>query len=54
MNEEQKENNLETLRDIISEANLAIDSIENDVEKEIDFIQQCFMEIESKVQDLRI
>jgi len=54
MNEERKENNLEILRDIISETQLAIESIENKSEDEIDFIQQCFIQIESKVQDLEI
>ncbi len=50
MNEELRENNSEILRDIISEAQMAIEAIED----EIDSIQQCFIQIESKVQDLEL
>lgn len=51
MTEENKEKNIEVLREIISEAESAIRNIEDD---EIDEVQQNFIRIESVVQDLCI
>jgi len=51
MDESYKEKNLETLREIISEAEVAIRNIKDD---DIEEVQQNFMRIESTVQDLEI
>ncbi len=51
MTEEYKEKNLETLREIISEAEAAIRNIKDN---DIDEVQQNFMRLEDTIQDLCI
>lgn len=50
MDENKKEQNLYALREIISEAEAAINNINDD---EIDEVQQNFMRIKFQVEDLR-
>lgn len=52
MTEKQKEDNIEVLNDIISEARNAIDNIDDYDDVDIDNVQQNFMRIEELVQDL--
>lgn len=54
MTEKQKEDNIEVLNDIISEARNAIDNIDDYDDVDIDNVQQNFMRIEGLVQDLSI
>jgi predicted translin family RNA/ssDNA-binding protein len=51
MDKQTKESNIAILRDIVREAQQALDNMRED---EIDEVQQNFIQIESIVQDLQI